>query len=144
MLTELCAEVRNYFLGADPMRNIHQGTYTISGGAIAPLDFLTEGQYFRIVGSTFNDGVHRYPATDLTDESFAGAVWAMAVPPAVIGLAVEIEKYKAETEKNLSGYSSESFGGYSYTKFTDSHGAPLSWEKAFAGRLNKYRRMNVL
>lgn len=144
MLTELCAEVRNYFLGADPMRNIHQGTYTISGGAIAPLDFLTEGQYFRIVGSTFNDGVHQYPASDLTDESFAGAVWAMAVPPAVIGLAVEIEKYKAETEKNLSGYSSESFGGYSYTKFTDSHGAPLSWEKAFAGRLNKYRRMNVL
>jgi hypothetical protein len=144
MLTELCAEVRNYFLGADPMRNIHQGTYTISGGAIAPLDFLTEGQYFRIVGSTFNDGVHQYPASDLTDESFAGAVWAMAVPPAVIGLAVEIEKYKAETEKKLSGYSSESFGGYSYTKFTDSHGAPLSWEKAFAGRLNKYRRMNVL
>lgn len=144
MLTELCAEVRNYFLGADPMRNIHQGTYTISGGAIAPLDFLTEGQYFRIVGSTFNDGVHQYPASDLTDESFAGAVWAMAVPPAVIGLAVEIEKYKAETEKNLSGYSSESFGGYSYTRFTDSHGAPLSWEKAFAGRLNKYRRMNVL
>lgn len=141
MLTELCAEIRNYFLATD---GVHTGTFTISGGTIAPLDFLTEGQYFRIVGSTFNDGVHRYPATDLTDESFAGAVWAMAVPPAVIGLAVEIEKYKAETEKNLSGYSSESFGGYSYTKFTDSHGAPLSWEKAFAGRLNKYRRMNVL
>ena len=144
MLTELCAEVRNYFLGADPMRNIHQGTYTISGGKIAPLDFLKKGQYFRIVGSTFNDGVHQYPASELTDESFAGAVWAMAVPPAVIDLAVEIEKYKAETEKNQSAYSSESFGGYSYTKFTDSHGAPLSWEKAFAGRLNKYRRMNVL
>ena len=141
MLTELCAEIRNYFLATD---GVHTGTFTISGGTIAPLDFLTEGQYFRIVGSTFNDGVHRYPASDLTDESFAGAVWAMAVPPAVIGLAVEIEKYKAETEKNLSGYSSESFGGYSYTKFTDSHGAPLSWEKAFAGRLNKYRRMNVL
>ena len=144
MLTELCAEIRNYFLGADPMRNIHQGTYTISGGKIAPLDFLKEGQYFRIVGSTFNDGVHQHPASDLTDESFAGAVWAMAVPPAVIGLAVEIEKYKAETEKNQSAFSSESFGGYSYTKFTDLHGAPLSWEKAFADRLKKYRRMNVL
>lgn len=144
MLTELCAEIRNYFLGSDPTRSIHQGTFIISGGELAPLDFLKEGQYFRIVGSTFNDGVHQYPASDLTDESFAGAVWAMAVPPAVIGLAVEIEKYKAETEKNQSAFSSESFGGYSYTKFTDSHGAPLSWEKAFADRLKKYRRMNVL
>ena len=144
MLTELCAEIRNYFLGADPMRNIHQGTYTISGGAIAPLDFLTEGQYFRIVGSTFNDGVHQYPASDLIDETFAGAVWAMAVPPAVIGLAVEIEKYRDGMSENQPIYSSESFGGYSYTRFTDSNGAPLSWEKAFADRLKKYRRANIL
>lgn len=141
MLTELCAEIRNYFLATD---GVHTGTFTISGGTIAPLDFLTEGQYFRIVGSTFNDGVHRYPAADLTDESFAGAVWAMAVPPAVIGLAAEIKKYRDEMSENQSIYSSESFGGYSRTRFTDSNGAPLSWEKAFADRLKQYRRMNVL
>lgn len=144
MLTELCAEIRNYFLGDDPIRSIHQGTFTISGGKLAPLDFLKEGQYFRIVGSTFNDGVHQYPVADMTDESFTGAVWAMAVPPAVIGLAVEIEKYRDGMNDNQTIYSSESFGGYSYTKFTDSHGSPLSWEKAFSDRLKKYRRATIL
>lgn len=141
MLTELCAEIRNYFLVPD---GVHTGTFKISGRKLAPLDFLTEGQYFRIVGSTFNDGVYRYPATGLIDETFAGAVWAMAVPPAVIGLSVEIEKYRDGMRENQPIYSSESFGGYSYTRFTDSNGAPLSWEKAFAERLKKYRRANIL
>lgn len=144
MLTELCAEIRNYFLGADPMRNIHHGTYTISGGKLAPLDFLKEGQYFRIVGSTFNDGVHQYPVSGLTDESFAGAVWGMAVPPDVIALADDIKKYVESDAGKPSAYTSESFGGYSYTKATDANGAPLSWESAFSKRLNKYRRYSVL
>lgn len=141
MLTELCAEIRNYFLLPD---GVHTGTFTISGGKLAPLDFLREGQCFRIVGSTFNDGVHRYPAADLTDESFVGAVWAMAVPPAVIALAGEIKAYTESDSGKASAFTSESFGGYSYTKATDASGSPLSWEKAFAKRLNKYRRMNVL
>ena len=72
MLTEICAELRNWFVVPD---GVHIGTYTISGGSIAPLDFLQEGQYFRIIGSVFNDGVHQYPASDLTDETFHGAVY---------------------------------------------------------------------
>lgn len=136
MLTELCAEIRNYFLVPD---GVHTGTFTISGGSIAPLDFLKEGQYFRIVGSTFNDGVHRYPVAGLTDESFTGAVWAMAVPPAVIALSDEIKAYAESDASKATPYASESFGGYSYTRAEDA-----SWEKVFAKRLNKYRRMNVL
>lgn len=141
MLTELCAEIRNYFLVPD---GVHTGTFTISGGTIAPLDFLKEGQYFRIVGSTLNDGVYQYPAAGLIDESFTGAVWAMAVPPSVIALADDIKAYNESDAANPTQYASESFGGYSYTKATDASGAPLSWEKVFAKRLNKYRRMNVL
>ena len=72
MLTEICAELRNYF---EVPNGRHFGKFTISGGSIAPLDFLQEGQYFRIIGSVFNDGVHQYPASDLTDEVFNGAVW---------------------------------------------------------------------
>ena len=138
MLTEICAELRNWFVVPD---GVHIQTYTISGGSIAPLGFLQEGQYFRIIGSVFNDGVHQYPASDLTDEVFHGAVWAMAVPPAVIDLAVEIEEYNNSDAGKASPYTSESFGGYSYTKATDASGAPISWKKVFASRLAKWRKL---
>ncbi len=138
MLTEICAEIRNYF---EVPNGRHFGTFTISGGSIAPLDFLQEGQYFRIVGSVFNDGVYQYPATSLTDEVFEGAVWAMALPPALIALSAEIQAYNDSDAGKASPYTSESFGGYSYTKATDSNGAPISWQKAFASRLNKWRKL---
>ena len=138
MLTEICAELRNWFVVPD---GVHIQTYNISGGSIAPLDFLQEGQYFRIVGSVFNDGVYQYPATSLTDEVFEGAVWSMAVPPSVIDLAAEIEEYNKSDAGKPSPFTSESFGGYAYTKATDASGAPIGWQKAFASRLNKWRRL---
>ena len=138
MLTEICAELRNWFVVPN---GVHIQTYTISGGSIAPLDFLQEGQYFRIVGSVFNDGVYQYPATSLTDEVFDGAVWSMAVPPAVIDLAAEIEEYNNGDAGKPSPFTAESFGGYSYTKATDASGAPIGWQKAFASRLNKRRKL---
>ena len=138
MLTEICAEIRNYF---EVLNGRHFGTFTISGGSIAPLNFLQEGQYFRIVGSVFNDGVYQYPAASLTDEVFEGAVWAMAVPPTLIALAAEIEEYNKGDAGKASPYTSESFGGYSYTKATDANGAPIGWQKAFASRLNRWRKL---
>jgi hypothetical protein len=138
MLTELCAELRNYF---EMPNGRHFGKFTISGGNIAPLDFLQDGQYFRIVGSVFNDGVYKYPAKSLTDEVFEGAVWAMAVPPTLIALAAEIKGYNDSDAGKPSPFTSESFGGYAYTKATDANGAPIGWQKAFASRLNKWRKL---
>ena len=138
MLTELCAELRNYF---EVPNGRHFGTFTISGGSIAPLGFLQEGQYFRIVGSVFNDGVYQYPATSLTDEVFEGAVWAMSLPPDLIALTAEIEEYNKSDAGKASPYTSESFGGYSYTKATDVDGVPIGWQKAFASRINKWRKL---
>ena len=138
IFTELCAELRNWFVVPD---GVHVQTYTISGGSIVPLDFLQDGQYFRIVGSVFNDGVYQYPATSLTDEVFDGAVWAMAIPPSVIDLAAEIEEYNNSDSGKASPFTSESFGGYSYTKATDANGAPIGWQKAFASRLNQWRKL---
>lgn len=135
-LTNLCAELRNYF---ETKKRF--GTFTISGGSISPSDFLQDGQYFRIVGSVFNDGVYRYPAHDLVDETFDGAVWAMAVPPAVIDLATEIEEYNKSDVGKPSPFTAESFGGYSYTKATDANGTPIGWQKAFASRLNRWRKL---
>ena len=140
MLTEVCAELRNYFV-----KDIHNGTFEIVGGKIAPLDLIQENQYFRIVGSVFNDGVYKNTADlVLTDEIFSGSVWAMAVPPSVVALAEEIKKYNESDEAKPSAYNSESFGGYSYSKATDENGAPIGWKKVFASRLKPYRRINVL
>lgn len=135
-LAELCAEVRNYF-----ETDKRFGDFTISGGTFAPSDFIKDGQYFRIVGSTFNDGVYRCPATGLTDETFTGAVWAMSVPPDFIALSTEIEEYNNSDAGKASPFTSESFGGYAYTKATDSNGAPIGWQKAFANRLNLWRKI---
>ena len=134
----MCAELRNYF---EVPNGRHFGKFAISGGSIAPLDFLQEGQYFRIIGSVFNDGVYQYPAESLTDEVFEGAVWAMAVPPTLIALAAEIKEYNKSDAGKASPYTSESFGGYSYTKATDANGAPIGWQKAFASRLAKWRKL---
>ena len=136
MLTEICAELRNYF---EVPNGRHFGTFTISGGSIAPLDFLQEGQYFRIVGSKRNDGLYQYPSAELTEEEFNGAVWVMRVPPAIVTLA---QQYKEELEKESgkpSAYISESFGGYSYTKATNSKGVPLNWEHLHTDELNQWR-----
>ena len=138
MITEICAELRNYF---EVPNGRHFGKFTISGGSIAPLDFLQDGQYFRIIGSVFNDGVHQYPVPDLTDEVFYGAVWAMAVPPAVIDLSTEIDEYNKSDAGKASPFTAESFGGYSYTKATDANGAPIGWQKAFASRLSRWRKL---
>lgn len=140
MLTEVCAEMRNYFV-----TEIHNGDFTISGGKISPLDFIQQNQYFRIVGSVFNDGVYQNtPDLQLTDEMFNGSVWVMAVPPSVIALAEEIKAYNESDVAKPTAFTSESFGGYSYSKATDGNGVPISWQKVFASRLSVYRRISVL
>lgn len=140
VLTEICDYLNNYFW----VKKI-EGSFTIEDGSIT-VPALKEGQYFRILGSTFNDGVHKYPATNLTDETFTGFIWAMAVPQAVIALAPEIEawqaKYGTADSDALSPFNSESFSGYSYSKGgSGSTGGSISWQDAFAGRLNTYRKL---
>lgn len=144
MLTELCEYLNNYF----PVEK-RSVTLKIEGGTFAA-DYLQEGQYFRIVGSIFNDGVHKYPARDLHDETFTGAIWPMAVPATVVGLASKIAEWRAQYESTdspaMSPFASESFGNYSYSKGTASTGASgtgnaNSWQAVFADKLNKWRRL---
>lgn len=153
ILTQICAEIRNYF-SQDSDRYI--GDFTISDGAITPSISIQDGQYYRIVGSVFNDGVHKYGDENdvLKDEpEFHGAVWLMRVPQDVIDLANAIElwqaSYEAADSPNMSPYQSESFGGYSYTKASGSGGTggaggAYSWKDAFASRLNPYRKISAI
>ena len=115
----------------------YDDTYTIEDGGIA-LPFLVDGQYFRIVGSLFNDGVYQYPA-ELTDETFDGSVWALAIPKALLST---VEEITAWTAKNGDGgaYTSESFGGYSYSKATNSKGLAVGWRDVFAAQLAPWKK----
>lgn len=139
MLTELCQELRNWF-----DRERYFGEFEISGGVItAP--FLVPGQYFRIVGSIFNDGVHCYEDyTDmLTDETFEGAVWALGIPPAVVELSEQISEWRSKYEgvdsAAMSPFNSESFGGYSYSKGNGN--TPTGWQAVFSSNLNRWRKI---
>lgn len=142
MLERIMDHIHNYFV-----KDIYRGTFKITGGAI-DVDFLQDGQHFKIVGSVFNDAVYQYPAEDLIDEVFTGQIWAMAVPPAFIALCEEIEawqeKYGAQVE---SPFTSESFGGYSYSKAqglgaNGSASPSASWQDIFRGSLNHWRKIS--
>lgn len=137
ILTAICVELNNYF--ANP-QDIYRGRYTVENGFLdAP--FLQEGQFFRVVGSVHNDGVYRYPAPELQDESFDGAIYAMKVPPLVLQIADDIAKWEADPANSASPYTSESFGGYSYTKATDSNGVAAGWQTIFGEKLRRWRKM---
>lgn len=115
----------------------YDDTYTIEDGGIT-LPFLIDGQYFRVVGSLFNDGVYQYPA-ELTDETFDGSVWALAIPKALLST---VEEITAWTAKNGDGgpYTSESFGGYSYSKATNSKGMAVGWRDVFSSQLAPWKK----
>lgn len=138
MLENVLRHLNNWFLV-----EIHEGTFTVENGSIA-LPFLQTNQYFRICGSVFNDGLHLYPAVDLTAETFTGTVWALAVPKAVVSLAEDIAAWEEKNgEAVASPYQSESFGGYSYTKRSagNDSGALNGWQDAFKSRLNDWRKL---
>ena len=139
MLEQVLMNIRNWFTVDG---GIHSGTFSIKDGGIT-LPFLADGQYFRIIGSVFNDGLHQYPAADLVDENFSGAIWALAIPPAVVDLADEIQKWQEKNgEASVSPYQSESFGGYSYSKATDAEtGGAVTWQSAFKQQLSAWRKI---
>ena len=156
MISELCAELRNYFLRdyVNPEQYMHSGSFVIAGGEMQSLPFLQKGQFYRIVGSTFNDGVHKYGAIPrsmedyetLTDEEFEGAIWEMFVPNEVVNLSDEIQDWISNNADTInSPYQSESFGGYSYTKAVAGTGrVSTDWQSHFAAKLNRWRRLSVL
>lgn len=143
---EVCNYLKNWF---DNKQLKYYGQVVIDNGALAESYGLKSGQYFRIIGSTFNDGVYQYPITTLTDETFSGAIWGMSLPKAFIALLNDIEawktKYASADSAAMSPFNSESFGGYSYSKSSgagdtnkDKSG---TWQGVFGARLAPYRKM---
>ena len=139
MLEQVLMNIRNWF----PVKGgIYSGTFNIKDGGIT-LPFLADGQYFRICGSVFNDGLHQYNVLDLTDETFTGTIWALSIPQPIIDLANEIQEWQDKNADALSSpYSSESFGGYSYSKATNSEtGGAETWQSHFKQQLSAWRKI---
>lgn len=141
MLETVLNHIHNWFVA-----DTHYGTYTVSDGILeAPTGMIQDGQYFRIVGSVFNDGLHQWPVDSLTDETFTGYVQGLAIPKAVIDLADEISEWMTKYGDAVSGpYQSESFADYSYTKATsgsDSGGGPVTWQSVFRSSLSPWRKI---
>ena len=150
MLQQMLENIHNYFIKAS-----HENSYEIVNGMIS-LPFLLEGQRFLISGSVLNDGVYTYhedgikndddtEAVGLKDETWAGTICALAVPPAVIALSSEINQWVAKNGEAVnSPYSSENvIGVYSYTKATGGSGAggSVSWQDVFGSQLNRWRKV---
>ncbi len=142
LMDEVCAETNNFFISHN-----YRGAFEIKNGIISPSDFIKNGQYFKISGSTFNDGIYQSsfgvisPDDVVRDEKFIGNVWAMNVPPAFIALLSDIKKWTETEEPQKNAYVSESFSEYSYTKATGANGAPLTWKDVFSERLKRYRKV---
>lgn len=148
MLSEVCAYLRNWFDKNQPKTF---GEIVVENGSLSTDCQLKPNQYFRIIGSTFNDGVYKNDSNlTLTDEVFKGAVWAMACPPDLISTVSEISewqtKYGVVDSSMMSPYNSESFGGYSYSKSSGgssdtSKDKSGTWQGAFGARLAKWRKI---
>jgi len=154
MIGEVCAYLHNYF-----QYEILFGTFAIEGGELYVKacasyppntnlnEVLLEGQYIRIVGSVLNDGVYIVPISGLDrDEMFEGAVWLMAVPRDFEALVAEMQKWTEDNQSVIdSPYTSESFGGYSYSKSSPASGSgSYDWTSHFASKLSKYRKVREI
>lgn len=155
MITEVCLYLKNWFNTGQPK---YEGNFKIEGGVLSYIPASNEGnvtldilenQYYRIIGSVFNDGVHKRGSEQLTDEAFKGAVWLMAVPQSFLGIIAEITAWQAKygdiNSQAMSPFASESFGGYSYSKASSGGSADSSsvptWQSVFRDRLWRYKKI---
>lgn len=152
MLAEVCDFIHNYFEISQ-----HMGKFEIEDGQIDLDGLVLFGQRFRICGSALNDGIYTYrqdgvynddntELASLSDEEFTGTIYGMAVPKTVLQVAADAAAWVLKNKNVLeSPYTSESFGGYSYTKAVGSGsnaGGSLGWQDVFRTRLNAYRKIS--
>ena len=137
MIGEICSYCNNWFeIGPDGSRMVYPGVYEVKGGGVE-LPFLQPGQYFRIVGSHCNDGVHVYPEP-LEDEVFSGEIWAMRPPKAFLDLVARIGQWEedyGEVARNPNQRETVQ-GVYSFSK-----GGNSDWRRAFDRELQKFRKL---
>lgn len=143
MISEICAYLKNYFVNSKD--DVIVGEFTIENGEIH-IPQAKVGQYIRIQGSTFNDGVFPANTKNLTDEVFSGAVWLMHCPKDFIDIVDEIKEWQDKYFAVVSSpYQSESFGNYSYSMKSSAangeDGRQTTWQSVFKDRLRRWRKI---
>lgn len=136
MLYTVMRHIRNLFPGRAAER-----TFIIENSGIDLSFLVKEGQYFLIEGSDLNDGVYQYNAElKLKDEEFVGRVTALRIPQEFLELVGRMED-DVKSGKYYSPYSSESFGGYSYSRASGPSGAPANVFDVYKPELNVWRKL---
>lgn len=138
MIYDVMKSINNFF---EDENGYHYGTWEIKDGLIT-LPFLLNNQYFRIIGSVFNDGVYKYDANlELADETFDGTIVALKPPKAFMDLVAEIQAFN-DKYGTITPYTSESFLNYSYSKASGTNGTgQITWMDAYRSKLNKWRKL---
>ena len=127
MFAEVLDYLHNWFV-----KSKVDGEFTIEANVLTPCDALV-GQYIRIEGSIFNDGVYKYGVDSfVAEETFNGSVYLLAIPRDLERLVDEISDF-VETY-GYNDIQSESFGGYSYTKKSGENGNSYGWVDELRGR----------
>lgn len=152
LMEEICQYIRNYFV--DYYRgDVFRGRFSVENDEIIRTDGtplpIAPGMYYRIRGSYLNDGVYLKGSDIPSDESFDGEIWLMHPPASFLSLVEEIgawnEVNAAIDSPNMSPFTSESFGGYSYSKGggngQSGSGTAVTWHAQFATRLNAWRKV---
>ena len=156
MLTEVLDYIHNWFV---PIK-ADKVTYTVEDGMISPAFGAEDGDRFLICGSRRNDGIYTWHAdgikddddnnaAGLRDETFAGTIRVMAIPPKLFTLSEEISQWVENNSDVInSPYQSESFNGYSYSLRTGNNrnqGAvsPISWRDIYGKQLERWRKPSL-
>ena len=136
MLEQVLEYLHNHFAV-----EAYDGDFVIRNGALEGIEPKAD-QYMWIHGSVYSSGLHR-EGESLQDEEFSGTVELLAIPHAVTELATEVDAWQAKHGDAASGpYTSESFGGYSYTIATGgADGQSRGWQAVFASRLSPWRKV---
>ncbi len=137
MLEEILRYLRNRHFSIGRI----EGTFEIKDGTLE-LPIL-EGQYFQIEDSILNDGVYCYPATELKDETFTGAVIALAIPKAILNKLPEVEHYAKWRSAMMENgvFASESYGGYSYSLQSGADGTIPTWQAQFKDFFKEWKQI---
>lgn len=129
-------------INADFTRYREYGDFTVSDGSLEGAS-IPDGSYFWVSGSSFNDGLHIAPETGMADESFTGEISVLSIPKTFLKV---VENMTDWVKKHpVTGYASESFGGYSYSMPSNSKtGMAADVFDVYRTSLNRWRRLPCL
>ena len=144
-LTAIMRKTRNFH----EVGKLEQEFSIVNGSIVLPSPFM-HGQWVAIEGSVLNNGVYRldgasgeYKLTDdkeiiLTDETFRGIVWGLAVPRDLLSLAKRVQAFNIKEGERSSVTSETVVGLHSWAKGTKNDGSPITWETVFADDLVQF------